>query len=57
MLFASGSATISNTVHENFRAANKSTSVDFQTGDVVARPDHSMTTAAGYYLKCQHMDF
>ena len=43
-------------MHENFRAANKSISVDFQTGDVVAPPDHSMTTGAGYYLKYQHVN-
>ena len=56
MLFASGSAPIGNTVHENFRAANKSASVDFQTGDVVALPDPSMTTGAGYCLKYQYVD-
>lgn len=56
LLFAAGSVTTGNTVHENFRAASEYLAANVQPGDVVALPDHSITTAVNYYLARRHVD-
>lgn len=56
VLFGAGSVTTGNTVHENFGAATKFLAANIQPGDVLALPDHSITTAVNYYLERQHVD-
>lgn len=51
LLFTSGTVTTGQTIHEDFRAAAKYVAANLRPGDVVALPDHSITTAVNYYLK------